>query len=79
MSDPELRAEALRWLVFAREDLAVAERLLGLPEAVPRHICWFAQQAVEKNLKATLILEGVDFPFRHAWMHFVTFSPMDGR
>ena len=65
MSDPELRAEALRWLVFSREDLAVAERLLGLPEAVPRHICWFAQQAAEKALKAALILEGVDFPFRH--------------
>ncbi|MDR7489356.1 MAG: HEPN domain-containing protein [Armatimonadota bacterium] len=32
---------------------------------VPRHVCWLAQQAAEKALKAALILEGVDFPFRH--------------
>jgi len=65
MSDPEHRDEALRWLRFAREDLAVAERLLRFPDAVPRHICWLAQQAAEKALKAALILEGVEFPYRH--------------
>ena len=65
MSDPEYREEALRWLRFAREDLAEAERLLRFPDAVPRHICWLAQQAAEKALKAALILEGVEFPYRH--------------
>ena len=65
MNDPELRKEALRWIRFAQEDLQEAERLLGLQEAVPRHICWFAQQAAEKALKAGLVLEGIDFPFRH--------------
>jgi|GEM_PF-80516 len=65
MNDPELRKEALRWIRFAQEDLQEAERLLGLQEAVPRHICWFAQQAAEKALKAALVLEGIDFPFRH--------------
>jgi len=65
MSDPEHRDEALRWLRFAWEDLAVAERLLRFPDAVPRHICWLAQQAAEKALKAALILEGVEFPYRH--------------
>jgi HEPN domain-containing protein len=65
MSVPELQREALRWLRFAREDLQEAGRLLGSPEAVPRHICWFSQQAAEKALKAALVLEGMDFPFRH--------------
>lgn len=65
MSSPDLRAEALRWLRFAQEDLAEAERLLGQADAVPRHICWFAQQAAEKALKAALVLEGTEFPFRH--------------
>ena len=65
MSDPEHRAEALRWLRFAQEDLAEAERFLRFPDAVPRHICWLAQQAAEKALKAALILEGVEFPYRH--------------
>lgn len=65
MSDPKHREEALRWLRFAREDLTEAEQLLRFPDAVPRHICWLAQQATEKALKAALILEGVEFPYHH--------------
>jgi len=65
MSAPEQTAEAQRWLRYAREDLAAAERLLADPRSVPRHICWLAQQAAEKALKAALVLEGVDFPWRH--------------
>jgi HEPN domain-containing protein len=65
MSDPDLIAEARRWLRFAREDLGTAERLLAEDSFVPRHICWFAQQAAEKALKAALVFEGIDFPFRH--------------
>jgi HEPN domain-containing protein len=65
MSGPEAAGEALRWLQFAQEDLAEAERLLALEDATPRHVCWFAQQATEKALKAALILEGVEVPFWH--------------
>lgn len=65
MRDRELVAEASRWLRFAREDLAAAEKLRAQGEFLPRHVCWLAQQAAEKALKAALILEGVDFPFRH--------------
>jgi HEPN domain-containing protein len=65
MSGAENASEALRWLRFAREDLAGAERLLALGDATPRHVCWFAQQAAEKALKAALILEGVEVPFWH--------------
>ena len=61
----EARQEALRWLRFAQEDLAEAERLLALEDATPRHICWFAQQAAEKALKAALVLEDAEVPFWH--------------
>jgi HEPN domain-containing protein len=52
MNGPELQSEARRWLRFAQEDLREAERLLASPDSVPRHLCWFAQQAAEKSLKA---------------------------
>ena len=65
MSAPELISEANRWLRFATEDLKVAQNLLASNEAAPRHICFLAQQAAEKALKAALVLEEMDFPFRH--------------
>lgn len=65
MSAPELVSEANRWLRFAAEDLKVAQNLLVSSESPPRHICFLAQQAAEKALKAALVLEEMDFPFRH--------------
>ena len=65
MNDPELVGEARRWLRFAKEDLEVAQRLLIADEAPSRHACFLAHQAAEKALKAALVREGIDFPFRH--------------
>ena len=65
MNDPELIDEARRWLRSAEEDLDVAQRLLAMDGPTPRHTCFLAQQATEKALKAALVLEGIDFPFRH--------------
>ena len=65
MSGPEAAGEALRCLRFAEEDMMEAERLLSLDDPIPRHACWFAQQAAEKALKAALVLEGIEFPLRH--------------
>ncbi|MYC81445.1 MAG: HEPN domain-containing protein [Acidobacteria bacterium] len=65
MKDPELVDEARRWLRFATEDLEVAQRLLVADEVPSRHACSLAQQAAEKALKAALVFEGIDFPFRH--------------
>lgn len=65
MNDSELVDEARRWLRFATEDLDVAQRLLAGDGTPPRHACALAQQAAEKALKAALVLEGIDFPFRH--------------
>jgi HEPN domain-containing protein len=65
MSSPELLGEISRWLRFAREDLEAAEALLGQADFIPRHACWLAQQAAEKALKAALVSQQVNFPFRH--------------
>lgn len=62
---PDRMSDTKRWLRFAREDLATAELLLAQPDATPRHICWLAQQATEKILKAVLIFLAIDFPRQH--------------
>lgn len=62
--DPAAR-EAGRWLRFSKEDLDVAARLLSGSPSAPRHVCWLAQQAAEKAIKAALILEGIEFPYIH--------------
>ena len=65
MNEPEHLVETRRWLQYAREDLEGAETLLAQRVIVPRHICWLAQQSVEKALKAILIFLAIDFPRRH--------------
>jgi len=65
MNNPDPRSEALRWLRFAGEDLGEAESLILRTDSFPRHACWLAQQAVEKAIKAILILEQIEFPRRH--------------
>jgi HEPN domain-containing protein len=65
MGDTEHLAETQRWLRYAREDLEAAEALVEQQTVVPRHICWLAQQAAEKALKAVLVFLGVEFPWRH--------------
>jgi len=65
MNEAEHLMETQRWLRYAREDLAGAETLLEQRVIVPRHICWLAQQAAEKALKAILVFLALDFPRRH--------------
>jgi len=55
-----------KWLFRADEDLAVIDRLIQTdPQAYASTICFHAQQAVEKYLKALLACKGVDFPRTH--------------
>ena len=65
MSEAEHIAEAQRWLRYAQEDLIAAESLVGQRTIASRHICWLAQQAAEKALKAVLVFLQTDFPRRH--------------
>ena len=65
MNATDQLAETDRWLRYAEEDLTTTETLLRQPHVVPRHVCWFAQQAAEKTLKAVLIFLQIDFPRTH--------------
>jgi len=57
--------EARRWFRYAQEDLTAAEAMLGENDVAPRHVCWLAQQAAEKALKAVLVFLQIDFPKTH--------------
>jgi HEPN domain-containing protein len=55
-----------KWLFRADEDMAVIDQLMQSdPQAYASTICFHAQQAVEKYLKALLAWKGVDFPRTH--------------
>ena len=57
--------EARLWLQFSREDLDGAILLLATNSTVPRLVCWLAQQAAEKALKAALVCEEEDIAYTH--------------
>ena len=65
MSEAERFAEVQRSLRYAREDLRAAETVAGQPAVAPRHVCWLAQQAAEKALKAGRVFLQIDFPRQH--------------
>ncbi len=65
MTVPTPASEARRWLRFAQADLHLAESILSDGEHPPHLSCYHAQQAVEKVLKAALILLQIAFPFTH--------------
>lgn len=60
-----VRPETLRvtrsWMIRAEEDIAAAERLLSLDDSLAAVACLHAQQAVEKLIKALLVLAAVPF------------------
>jgi HEPN domain-containing protein len=56
---------AKEWLNKADEDLLVAERELTADPPAFSAVCFHAQQAVEKAMKAILVDFGVDFPRTH--------------
>ncbi|MCP4639226.1 MAG: HEPN domain-containing protein [bacterium] len=63
---PELRAEALRWIEKADHDLRNAECVLRLTDDCPTDtVCFHCQQCAEKYLKSLLIFRGVAFPRTH--------------
>jgi HEPN domain-containing protein len=65
MSEDDRLQEMRRWLRYAQEDLGAAEAMFGRARIVPRHVCWLAQQAAEKAIKAVLVFLQIDFPRTH--------------
>ncbi len=63
-ADEVRRAETRAWIARAEEDLRHAQHDLAEVDFLP-DICWHAQQATEKLLKAYLVHEAVAFRFVH--------------
>jgi HEPN domain-containing protein len=62
---PEGDAEYAReWLEMAQGDLEFASDYPA-PKKHYKRLCFFAQQAAEKAIKAVLVKEGAEFPFIH--------------
>lgn len=60
MSVSNVEHHALEWLRYAERDLDQANKGVA-----PYLVCWLAEQAAEKAIKAGLVLEGVGFPRSH--------------
>lgn len=52
------------WLTHAGSDLKLAKLGMG-QDVLPEQVCFHAQQAVEKSLKAVLLFRRIEFPFTH--------------
>ncbi len=59
------------WLRYARSDLALADTN-ATGGVLNESLCFHAQQAAEKSIKAVLILRGIEFPFTHNVAHLIT-------
>jgi HEPN domain-containing protein len=57
--------DPLEWLNRARSNLARAKADIRLPHVYLEDLCFDAQQAAEKAIKAVLLSLGVRFPFHH--------------
>lgn len=61
----ELHEEALLFLRMVERDVEAFQVLKQAPTVHISRVCFFAQQAVEKSLKAVLILNGVELRKTH--------------
>ena len=62
--------ETDRWLIFAREDLRIAE--LAMNEGLYNQVCFHSEQCVEKVLKAWFAKEGKKIPRTHRMADLLT-------
>ena len=66
----------LEWLNQAESDLLIARA--PIPGVYLEHLCYHAQQCVEKALKAILIRRVGDFPFSHNLLQLVDLVEKSG-
>jgi len=53
------------WLIHARSDLKIARAGRDMDDVLHEQVCFHAQQAAEKALKAVLLFRNIDFPLTH--------------
>ena len=64
------------WLNRVRSNLAIAKS--RVPGAYLEDLCFEAQQAAEKAIKARLIKLGIDFPYVHDLAHLLSLLEASG-
>lgn len=73
MSNNEKRQKIAEWLFFVEADLQAAS--IMLEEKVYHIVCFHAQQAVEKVIKALLLLQRDEPPKQHLLMRLAEMTP----
>ena len=78
---PERRPpdDPIEWLNRARSNLARARADINLPGIYLEDLCFDAQQAAEKAIKALLLFRGSAFPFVHDLAELVTVLQHSGQ
>lgn len=76
MSDHEAQTNALEWFRYAVQDFVAAESALREGSFAPRHVCFLAQQAAEKAIKALLIQYRVEYPYTHDLDYLIGLLPL---
>ncbi len=79
MPEAEVAQLAREWFAQARDDLMAAEKMVNAEGFKPRHVCWQAQQAAEKAIKALLVCEQIRFPFTHDLEALTALTPPGSR
>ncbi len=64
------------WLRHARSDLELA-RISTPPAVLPEQLCFHAQQAAEKALKAVLVAQGIHLPRTHSIRRLLDILPAE--
>jgi len=77
MQDDDYLVEGRRWLDYARGDLQAAQAAINQTDFEPRHVCFFAQQAAEKAIKAVLVFLHRNVPRTHDLDALVDKLPRD--
>ena len=74
---PKIKAGSSEdWLRHAKADLALAASPLPR-DGLYSTLCFHAQQAVEKSIKAVLVLRGIEFPKVHSLTRLIDLLPGD--
>lgn len=78
---PERRPpdDPIEWLNRAKSNLARATADINLPDVYLEDLCFDAQQAAEKSIKALLLSRGITFPFVHDLAELVTVLQRNGQ
>jgi HEPN domain-containing protein len=71
MNQPNDSTDPRAWLVRARSNLILADRGIRIKNVLLEDLCFNAQQAAEKALKAVCIFHGLDFPKTHSLVSLI--------